>query len=52
MLSQNKNIGTGSGAYELKDECARTSALITRTRTSTDILFCNNVDRQCWLLLG
>jgi len=29
------------GAYEIKYECASTSALITRTRSSTDILFCN-----------
>jgi len=30
-------MGTSSGAYESKHECAITSALITRTRTSTDI---------------
>ena len=30
-----------SGVYELKHECATTSVLITRTRTSTDILFSN-----------
>jgi len=29
------------GVYELKHECASTSALITRTGTSTDILFCD-----------
>ena len=29
-------------AYELKQECATTSALITPTRTSTYILFCDN----------
>jgi len=32
---------TRSGAYEVKHECASTNALITRTRTSTDILFCD-----------
>ena len=35
------NIGTSSGAYELKHKCASTRILITRTRTSTDILFCD-----------
>jgi len=29
---------TRSGAYEVKHECASTNALITRTRTSTDML--------------
>jgi len=29
------------GVYELKHECASTSFLITRTRTNTDILFCD-----------
>ena len=33
------NICTSSGAYELKQKC--TSALVTHTRTSTDILFCD-----------
>ena len=36
-----QTIGTCSGAYELTHECASTSALITRTRTSTDSLFCD-----------
>ena len=30
-----------SSAYELKHECPSTSALITHTRTSMDILFCD-----------
>jgi len=34
-------MGTSSTAYELNHECANTSVLMTRTRTSTDILFCN-----------
>ena len=35
------NLGTSSGAYELKHEYASTSALITRTQMSSDILFCD-----------
>ena len=31
------NIGTSSGAYELKREYASTSDLITHTRTSTNV---------------
>jgi len=32
-------MGTSSDAYELNHECAITSDLITRTRTSTHNLF-------------
>jgi len=32
-------MGTSLGVYELNHECASTSDLITRTRTSTDVLF-------------
>jgi len=39
------------GAYELKHECASISTLITSTRKSTDILFCDEHGYQCFILI-
>ena len=38
--------------YELKHECASTSCLITRTRTSTDIVFCDKTRAQMFCFVS
>ena len=43
MFYRRIKLGTSSGANELKQEFASKSALITRTRKSMDILFCNKM---------
>ena len=38
--------------YELKQGCASTSCLITRTRTSTDIVFCDKTRAQMFCFVS